>query len=235
MVGFGRIEPPAVVADVAEQATIHVLPINIARLGIVGIVGSCSAVQRPGGEVNKHLPLFELLVLWRFRSEAGPAHDKEFSVQLVDVFYPFFGIRETLGIEGLSVPGAVGLVVLRPVLPILYNDVDRHTQLAMFPEDTQVFVLCMVSVFALEKAIRPQGEHGGFPGEFAHFGNYTVRGFPEHEIIVGTMSQARKGQFLRGICKFGYGIIVPVDAVSFGRGHEIGRIGQGVFVPHLVY
>ena len=61
-----------------------------------------------------------------------------------------------------------------PVLPVLYDTVERNLEFAVFVEYAAQFVRTLVTFAALPVTHGPEREHGGLSGQVADAGNYAV-------------------------------------------------------------
>ena len=101
MVGLCRIEPPAVVADVTENAFIQIFPINVPCFGIVDVVGACATLWRPGIKIDNHAFGIQLLALLCVGTKAGPCHNHQLGIQFVYFVGPLLGIGKALRVKAV--------------------------------------------------------------------------------------------------------------------------------------
>ena len=127
-------------------------------------------------------------------------------------------MSESLTNEIHGIPG----IVAAPILPVLYDTVERHIILTMPVDNLQQLVLRLVSLPALPETVCPQREHVNLSRELAHKRVYTVGRPSIHEIIVGRITNLGRERHSAGIVlEVSPGIIVPIDAPPLQRLNNI--------------
>ena len=243
MVRLRGVHPPSVHAKL-EDAVVQVFPIDVARLGRISIIhpharrifgigrpgfGAC---RRPRLEVVEQPLGSQFAVGLRGRSEGRPDGDGHVRVHPMHVVEHLLWIRELRIGEVHRVPQ----VIVPPILPILDDAVEGHTQLTVLAHHADHFGLALVAFLALPITIRPQGEHGHLARQVAHLRHHAV-GIPAvHHVIVHAVAHVRtEGSTVRVIHEKRRGIVVPIQAVAF-RGLEerthVFRVALNHVLPH---
>ncbi len=223
MIRLGGIDPKAVHAQ-RKQALIQVAPIKLPGLGIIGIVNlysrrvflidwrSFRAVGRPGGYIKKGIHFFEFFVLFGLRAKGIPDGYNNMGIELM------YFVNHSLRIMEVRVQKIHGIpqIIIAPVLPILNNTVQGHSEFPVFTHHRQQFLLAFVAFTALPKTVSPQREHRDLSREFTHTGNYSVGTSAVHKIIIDALSYLRIEIAAGGIVFEHRGrIIVPKQTIGF--------------------
>ena len=196
VVGIGRIHPPAVHAGVPEA--LHVVPVDVARDGreVVAELDAARIVlarrpdvlesaRGPRLEREEEPALGKLLVGLRLRTEALPDRDDHLGVHLVGALdHPVAALPVAPG-ELHRVPE----VVLAPVLPVLYDAVERDSVLAVAREYTDRLLGRFVALLRLPETVRPAREHRDVPRERAHLRDASVARLAVEEVVVDAFAR----------------------------------------------
>ena len=75
-------------------------------------------------------------------------------------------------------------IVASPVLPVLYDTIQRHLQLAIFIHDTLCFCSCLVTFLRLPESVGPEGEHRYVATQMTHLGDHPVSIATIHEVVI---------------------------------------------------
>ena len=135
-------------------------------------------------------------------------------VEAVDIVHHLLRIVE-FGIHEFH---CIPQVVVAPVLPVLDDAVEGHTEFAVFLDHAYGFALALVTLATLPESIGPQWEHGNIAGQGADFRNHLVGVFTFHEVVVDTFAHRRlKCSFVVVVNKFGRRIVVPEHGIAFRR------------------
>ena len=216
VVGLGGVGPPGIEAHVVEVR--EVLPVDVACLGIEGIVGQHALLARPRVEGQQGAYLLQFAVGLRPRAEAGPDGNHQVGIVLVDVLHHLLRTLQT-GLQALGLvfgchllqvvgqvflPGGVahfinviGILeahgipvgVATPVLPVLHDAVEGNLQLAVLVEHGGQLVAGLVALSALPMAHGPEGEHRGLSRQLAYAGDDGVlRAVAVDEVVVDARS-----------------------------------------------
>ena len=244
VVRLGGVEPPGVHAEV-EDVALHLGPVEVARCGVERVVGLHAGLARPRLEVVECAYAVHLVVHIRPRAERGPHRNHYVCVLLVYVVNHLLGaFNARFGLQGLRVFALwqeahvlrvanlvdiarvlelhrVPVRVASPVLPVLYDAVERHLQLAVLVNHAAKLVGAFVAFAALPEAERPERVHGCLARELPHARNHAVGRAAVDEVVVGAVAHLGvERHLLRVVRKRGGRIVVPVESVALGRMHE---------------
>ena len=252
-VRFGGIGPPSIDAQVVE--VFQVTPVEVAGLGVERVVGMYAPVARPAFERQEGAHGFQFLVLVGPGAEVGPYGNHDMRVVLVHVVNHLLRTLDSrFGITGVRILvvrqvfhplrvahlvdvarvhelHGVPVRVASPILPVLHDAVQGHSQFAVPVQHLAQFVRTFVAFAALPVAHRPKREHGGLPRQLADAGDDTVLGavFIYKVIVAHQSGLAVEARFLRGVGEHGGRRVVPIESVAFLRS-DVGDAYAGVFV-----
>src|SRR6185437_7708981 len=130
MVGLRRIQPPGV-GPKGEDAFVEIPPIDVPRYRVIHIIGKRSAIRRPGCKMEQHMGGIQFAVLRSLWAETRPGDNKKVGVHPVDAVDHVGGSRVVDGVEAHGVPVAV----LTPILPVLYDHIQRYLERSVSPDD----------------------------------------------------------------------------------------------------
>ena len=109
-------------------------------------------------------------------------------------------------------------IIASPILPILYDSIERNLQFSIVVNHLKQFLLRLVTFATLPIAKGPKREHRNIARQLAHTPVHSV-GIPAiHKIIVGTITHlGTEGHALGIVLKVGTAIVVPKDSPAFYR------------------
>ncbi len=195
VVGLCGVGPPCIEAHVVEVA--QIAPVDVARLGVEGVVGLHAFLSWPGVEGQQPANLLQLAVWLCPGSEAGPDADHQVCVVAVDIVHHLLralkprlaaggcvlccqlaqvvgqvlcpgGIRHLINIIWVLKSHGVPVAVAAPVLPVLHDAVEGYAQLAVAIQHCGQLVAGLVALAALPVAHGPQRKHCGLACELAY-------------------------------------------------------------------
>ena len=125
-------------------------------------------------------------------------------------------------------------IIVSPILPVLDNAIEGHTQFAVLAHHADRLILALVAFLALPVTIRPQGEHGHLARQVAHLRHHPVGISAVHHVVVHAVTHVRtEGSLVRVIHEKRRGIVVPIQAITLG-GLEERRIVFRVALNHVL-
>ena len=237
MVGFGRVQPPSVHTQV-EDVLLQFGPVDVAGYRVEGVVRLHAGLGWPRLKVEQGLQTVHALVHLCPGAERGPYGNHDVCVLTVHVVNHLlrtldarFGVAGVLVLvigqethelrvthpvdvarilEGHRVP----VLVAAPVLPVLDDAVQRHTQGAVFVHHFTELVGALVAFAALPEAQCPERIERGLPRQLSDSGNHAVGMAAIDEVIVGTVTHFRVERcLLRIVGKGGRRVVVPIQSV----------------------
>ena len=196
----------------------EILPIDVASLGVEGVVGQHTLVARPCVEGQQGTNLLQFLVGFRPRAEASPDADHQVGIVLVHILHHFLRTLQArlqtfsliFGGHLLQVVGQVFLPsrvayfinvirileahgipvgVAAPILPVLNDSIEWNLQLAVFVEHRGELVAGLIALAALPMAQSPEREHRCLTRQLTDAGDNTVlRAVAVDEVVVDARS-----------------------------------------------
>ena len=191
----------------------EVTPVQVAGVFVERIVRMCTRFRRPCFKFQQGPHLVEFFVLVSPRSEAGPYGNHQVRIVLMYVFHHFFrafearfriacilvfSIRKVtecffvihlVDVAWIHEFHGIPVGITSPVLPVLYDTIQRNLKFAVFVEYAAQFVRTLVAFAALPVSHGPKREHGSLSGQVAQAGNYAILcAVFVQEIIIGAKS-----------------------------------------------
>ena len=211
MVGFCRVGPPGINVHFMQVA--EVTPVQVAGIFVERVVRMCTRFRRPCLKFQQGSHLVQLLELVGPWSEAGPYGNHQVCIVLMYVFHHFFrafearfriacilvfSIRKVakcflvvhlVDVAWIHEFHGIPVGVTSPVLPVLYDTIQRNLKFAVFVEYAAQFVRTLVAFAALPVTHGPEREHGSLSGQVADAGDYAILcAVFVQEIIIGAKS-----------------------------------------------
>ena len=186
--GLGRVHPPRVDA-LAEEGVVHLLPEQLARLGVEGVVEGVRVAQPVLGGALQGLRVEEAPLLHRAEVQGGgvelrPDRDHEPGREaLVDLADPSRRIGEPLGVELVRPP-----LVLPPVLPVLDDGVQGDPPPPEFGEGVEALLRRLVALAALPQAEGPARHDRSPPRELAIARDHGIEVGAVDEVVVDAVA-----------------------------------------------
>ncbi len=172
--GLGRVHPPRVDA-LAEERLVHLVPEQLPRLGVEGVVEAVDVVEPVRRRTLERLWIQEPSRLERLEVlgrgvELRPDGDHQPGVPaLVDLADPARGVGEPLRVELVRAP-LVGL----PVLPVHHHRVERDPALPELGERVERLLRRAVALAALPQPEREARDERRAPGQPPVAGDHVV-------------------------------------------------------------
>ena len=209
--GFRGIHPPSVHALI-EKPRFEILPENIAGLRIVCIV---NLVTGPGPLIEQGSDRVQGMIDSRFRAESGPYREHVMHVIFrMQPRYPFSRIGKISRLELKRVP----MRLVTPILPVLYDVVERNPPVPILFHYGFQFVERLVSLTGLPETVDPFAEHRHMSSQFTISCHRPGHVTAMNEIVVRRITHlGSKAVHPVRILELGSGIIVPKQSVATGR------------------
>ena len=198
---FTAVAPPGIEA-IAEELAVGILPIEFAGIRVKGVVD----------RVLEHIAPFPEVVGFGTVLRVGPDAYHQLGVKTVD------GIGESLG---TGIETRVHLHVspaLWPVVPVLYDHVERHVTPAVFAHRGDELSRRGVALFRLDIAKGVAGQHLYTPCEVSVAAHHLVGPFAGNEVIVELSGCLHlHGERVGAGCVFHRAAYVEEQAVALWR------------------
>src|SRR5258707_12691325 len=114
------------------------------------------------------------------RPKARPGDDKKMRFQPMNAVDHLLRSRIRGRIKGHGIP----ITVLSPILPVLYDPIQRNLQRTISLYHIQQFELSFISLAGLKEPIDPEWHQWRLARQFTHTGNYSIATSSKEEIIV---------------------------------------------------
>ena len=184
------------------KVLIHLAPEHLAGTLIIGIVetiriaATYPVVNIIIGTLYIHPALgIEFLVVIRVAIELRPYRDHEASMHLVNLIKHLLGIGIARSLELVRTP-----LILRPVVPVLHDIVDRNVALAELSQRAFNFIGSLIALAALPEAQHPLGIEAGLSCQRAIAGNHLIEILACNEIIVHILGHLTPYRELLALC-----------------------------------
>ena len=134
----------------------------------------------------------------------------------------------------------IPVVVASPVLPVLDDAVERHSEFTVLSADLQQFLLRLIAFTTLVEAVGPEREHRCLAREVTQFADDSVCRSSEEEIIIYGITHLRLQSEAFGSIKFSGRVVIPVDSIAALALEDIGiviqvRLHHQSFFPTLIH
>ena len=227
-VWVGRVHPPGISTIVIQF--LKIFPIDSSSLRAECIVHLYArrivhtwrpdmreTTLRPCLDRQQETLLIKFTELLSLGSETCPDRDHEVSMLIVDILYHLRSLGKVFCQEVHSIPQIVGT----PILPVLYDTVERHLQLTILIHYALRLSSSLISLLRLPEAVRPQREHRHVAREMAHLCNHSVGRAAIHEIVVDTLPCLRvEGHAVGIVFEESRRVVLPIYAPALYRLHN---------------
>ena len=111
-------------------------------------------------------------------------------------------------------------VVGAPVLPVLYDTIERYLQFTILAYHSKRLILRLIPFPTLMITVGPERQHRRFSRQMPHLSYHSVSVFAVHEVVVHFLSHLTFEYYLAFLSLLGRSemcgrIVFPVDAISF--------------------
>ena len=189
-IGLGRIHPPRIEAQRCQRFC-HLAPVDLARLGAVGIVKSVGvALPDPIELLRFQRPLVKIAFVAQFPGvcgrgiKLGPDRNHDAAVELVYFIHHGGGVGKALGIEAVAAPAILG-----PIEPVLHDIIDWNALVAIALHHVEQFSLRIVALARLPETVNPARHHRCLACQAAVSGDAFVHCRCLHHVIVDRLAR----------------------------------------------
>ena len=227
VIRFGTIEPEGIDA-LAHQSRVEVLPVAVARLGIVAVIGSRGHVRGVALDGDEASSPPELGILSRLRSEVGPDGDHQLGVHgmhLVDHAL-------VVGIVRVQELHGVPVVVVAPILPVLHDAVEGHLVGTVLADDVDDLLCAHVALLALVESEVPYRRQLGAARQMAPLAQHILGVVAHEHVVIDGLPGGGEGGSIGGIGERSRRIVVPIEGITL-RGVEVRNVYAAVVLNHI--